>query len=863
MSSGKQLSFAFGEVSPSLRYRSDATFYSQGLARLVNNNIRKSGGSSNRAGTIKFITPSNQTSIPTTKTDQGVRLFFFTGSDDIKYIVEVAYQVEASDGSGFRFIPVKIISSFGTIYTIVQPYATDPGGLAIPLDLKSANLISNQDFMILTFNTGMMFTITYYPDEVDPNLKFIGGSNISAIPRVGTPAALTNLTWVGNTPTNLPVCYLVTQELTDGSENMWQEGCSLNGHPHSQLSSSFDIDARILDGVKQYNVYRSAGTVAAGTSNIRGSHYALVGRVAPSATAVMFRDYVVSPDITVQPPIQQDLYPILGYVRRVVFYKERAIIVYAKYKYSGSTSYAFNEGQIGASKLGSSSMFGRPLTPNLIDAFTFTIPSDKISRITNVLAMNRLVVFTEYHTFSMRGGDNGVLTSQDVNPDIIYHEGCTSDVTPVSSGNRGFFINSDKSKLLMIKFERDDSASVIDISTLSDHLFEAKNIRHMVVINAIDNQLWILKTDGKLVSVTISEEGGVLGYSNHETDGFIEDITLFKADNKIYSSDSNTHQSPTLMLSVIREGQRYYESMAVRNDIDVERFLYADSSTVFGNAFFQDPLVNTNMIINIQNDGVGGDYLGMSELTLIDMTDIAGPYSGGFTVDWVGRVYDFFYDRLNSETNVIERLKARLYVDSFVDAGTLTAHCEEDLPEELQDIQAQDLTIEEKIAKQIMFLQAFNQVTGLEHLAGKNVSVFADGEVVASPNNPKYSTLTVDTNGELTLPTYYNYGYIGLPYTSELETLDLEASDARTFTDSGKLINAVGVGMHRTYGGFIGQSGIEGVVNMEDVALVDKSGYLKVAFPSSWEQTGRVLIKQVDPLPMSILSVYPKGVAGD
>ena len=55
MASGKQLSFAFGEVSPSLRFRVDASFYSQALSKLSNAYVRKSGGVSNRSGHKAFF----------------------------------------------------------------------------------------------------------------------------------------------------------------------------------------------------------------------------------------------------------------------------------------------------------------------------------------------------------------------------------------------------------------------------------------------------------------------------------------------------------------------------------------------------------------------------------------------------------------------------------------------------------------------------------------------------------------------------------------------------------------------------------------------------------------------------------------
>lgn len=875
MSSGKQLSFAFGEVSPSLRYRSDAQFYSQALSKLRNAIVRKSGGVSNRPGMRNWIKPEYQENVPTnSKSKVGARIFTFLGSDGNHFLIEVQRYVEGTPSDWVfpddgPFTPtnfIRVISEDGTETTpfisIVYTEATDE----VELNLAGAECTQVADKCFITFNDGKLLVFYYYPQAAAP-LNFQLGVSFDPPGQIGTPAALTNLSYIGNSPSGIPVCYLVTQEQTDGAEVVWQEGCSINGHPHAELSSSFDLDATAENGVKQYNVYRSDGYSAGGTSDIRGSSYSLVGRVAPEGSGVrMFRDFLVVPELSIQPPTNNDLYPIVDAtislldcnIRRMVFYKERALLIYKKFAYTGAEENTFIEGQIGASKLGSIRMFGRPLTPNLIDAFSFTIPADKLSKITNVLVMNRLILFTKDYTFIIRGGQAGVLTYQEVNPELIYSEGCTPDVAPVSAGTRGFFINYDKSKLLTVKFDLDDSVSVVDVSQLSDHLFEAKDIRKLAVTNSGETVVWILKKDGTMLSFSIADDGSIAGYGTHDTDGFIEDITVGLLPNDPRETDTEEYNVQTIYLSVIREGERFYERMAVRNDINQDRFMYADGGHFFGKKEFEDETDYTGMFINIQNDGVGGSYEAGEDLTLIAMGDEE------FTSDWVGRVYDFFYPLYNDETEEYEDAKIRLTITAFVDAGTLTATAEDDLPEYLQDAAAQtELTLEEQRAIQVRFLRAYNQLTGLTNLAGKDVSVFADGIVISSPNNSNYDTLTVDTNGVLDLPTYYNYGFVGLPYTSEIETLDLESSDARTFTDTGKNIGSVGIGMRRTSGGFVGQTGTEDILNMEEIPALDKSGYLKVIFPSTWEQTGRVLIKQIDPLPMSILSVYPKGVAGD
>ena len=41
MPSGKQLSFAYGEVSPALRFKADAVSYPEGLFQLTNGYVKK------------------------------------------------------------------------------------------------------------------------------------------------------------------------------------------------------------------------------------------------------------------------------------------------------------------------------------------------------------------------------------------------------------------------------------------------------------------------------------------------------------------------------------------------------------------------------------------------------------------------------------------------------------------------------------------------------------------------------------------------------------------------------------------------------------------------------------------------------
>jgi hypothetical protein len=214
----------------------------------------------------------------------------------------------------------------------------------------------------------------------------------------------------------------------------------------------------------------------------------------------------------------------------------------------------------------------------------------------------------------------------------------------------------------------------------------------------------------------------------------------------------------------------------------------------------------------------------------------------------------------------------------------------EDVPTTLQNTDAQSITTFEKKQKKTRWLPAFNKITGDDALLGpwiasnsgaNPVSVVADGIVLSSPNNPNKSSLYItEVMGVKTLELgdYYSWGYVGVPYTSEFETLDIEHSDQKTLSEDKKLINAVGVGFNQTRGGFFGLptkeypknsnpiEQMEEIIYREDSSFNEEtgylSGYLEVKFPTAYTKSGRVNIKHVDPTPISILSVYPKGISG-
>jgi hypothetical protein len=158
----------------------------------------------------------------------------------------------------------------------------------------------------------------------------------------------------------------------------------------------------------------------------------------------------------------------------------------------------------------------------------------------------------------------------------------------------------------------------------------------------------------------------------------------------------------------------------------------------------------------------------------------------------------------------------------------------------------------------------------LPHLIGEEIGAVVDGALVASPNNDAYATITVDATGLATMPDpIVTDVTVGLPYTTDIQTLDIDAVST-TVKERGLNIGGVIAWIEETgsfYAGPIVPTG-DTLTGLERYTPQNSEGYdvtgpvtgvAEVTLQSTYNNSGRVLIRQVDPVPLTILSIAPTG----
>lgn len=148
-------------------------------------------------------------------------------------------------------------------------------------------------------------------------------------------------------------------------------------------------------------------------------------------------------------------------------------------------------------------------------------------------------------------------------------------------------------------------------------------------------------------------------------------------------------------------------------------------------------------------------------------------------------------------------------------------------------------------------------ITGLGHLEGKEVAVFADGAV-----QPRRTV----TAGQITLQTPAALVHVGLPYRARIKTVRYEGGNNQG-TAQGKIKRVHRVGIR-----FLNTLGVKFGPNPEKLEVISFrqgnnpmnqspplfTGDQVVLFPGDYDKNGQINIISDDPTPVTILAIMPE-----
>jgi len=559
----------------------------------------------------------------------------------------------------------------------------------------------------------------------------------------------------------------------------------------------------------EYNIYKKINGV-----------YGFIG----IASGLSFSDIGTNPDVTDTPPAyltgDGTAFNVSGnYVSNTCAYQQRRLLF-------NTTNYP---NRIWGSKIGYPKNFTRKIPADASDAFDFTLSgAGYINEIRHAVDLGTLVILTASGEWVAQGDSNGAITPTN-GPNWRQHSYYgSSKITPIVMGGNMLYVQTQGSVVRDFGFDYQvDGYRGNDLTVFSAHLFKNKTITSWAYQQVPHSTVWMIRSDGVLIGLTYLREHDILGWHRHDTDGIYEQICSVPEGNEtvIYTVVKRTINGET---------RRYIERMTNREQAETIDLVLMDCAKTYDGR-------NTGATTMTLSGGTL--WTDEETLTLTSSTSY-------FTSADVGSSI-----HIEDADDII-----RFEITGYTSASVVTGRAHKTVPVDMRGVAITN------------WAKAIKVMTSLWHLEGKDVSVFADSMVVSSPNNPAYDKVTV-TNGKITLASAYAVIHVGLPYTSDLQTLNTDFAQAETMANKKINTSAVAVHVNDTRGIFAGTEEPTGTDMLEGLTEVKPrssepyesaaslmSGVKEINIGANWDSNGSVFIRQVDPLPATIAAVYPSGL---
>lgn len=532
-----------------------------------------------------------------------------------------------------------------------------------------------------------------------------------------------------------------------------------------------------------------------------------------TAVGTSFDDPGIVPDTSSSPPIFRNPFDSAGnYPSDVTYYQQRHL--FANTNNDPETVFTSRTADYNNFSIRS------PLQAD--DAVTWAIAGKKVNQVRNMIELDRLMVMTTGGEHLIEGDADGILRPGSINPKQQGHNG-SALLPPIAISNVIIYLQARASIVRDLRIEKDKGYTGSDLTVFANHLFEKYTIVDWDYAQNPNSILWVVRNDGVLLGLTYLPEHEVWGWHHHDTDGFFERVRVVPEGNQ---------DVPYFVVRRTINGvtKRYIERLHSRTITDIRT-----------NAFFVDSGLtydgrNTNTSHTMTLSG-GVTWAYTEDLTLTS----SAVY---FQAADVGN--DVILKLVDAEGTITDRLTCR--ITAFTSTTVVTVQANKDVPVGYQNVALSDWGL------------ALDEFINLDHLEAKTVSALSDGNVERD--------LTV-TSGIVTLQKPGEVVHIGLPIQSDIETLDIDTPEGEPLAGKRKLVNALTLQVESSRGIWAGPNAddLREFAQREFEDWGDPTelltGKLHIAIQGEWNDSGRIFIRQDDPLPLTVLSIVPEGAISD
>lgn len=818
-----QPSFAGGEIGPSLYGRIDMSKYQVALRKCDNFIVRQYGGVENRPGT-RFIGEAKYA-------DRKCRLIPFQFSTIQTYALEFGhnYMRVIKDGA-------YVLNSSNAIYELAMPYADS--------DLFRIKFTQSADVLTLVHTAYPPKELRRYAHDnwqiVDVETKNgpFDDININEAIKVYASASTGTIT-------------LTASSAIFGAEQVgklfYLEQPAVDSVPVWETNKATTVnDVRRADS----NYYRANTAGKTGTlrpSHTEGMSWDGWGGTGSSDTGIQWeylhsgfgivRITAVASDgmtatATVISYIPSQVVgsangsykwarfawnSVNGYPGTVVYYQQRLY-------FAASSAYPQT---IWASRTGDYKDFGKSNPLQDDDRIIYTYAGRQVNEIRHLIDVGNLIALTSGGEYTISGDQNKVLTPASFSFSSQGNSG-SSNVPPIAVANIALFIQEKGSAVRDLAYSFDvDGYQGTDLTILANHLFQKRSIIDWSFCIVPYSSAFCIRDDGKLLVMTYLREQQVFAWAPQSSTGRYESTCSISegSEDAVYFVVNRT---------VNGQVKRYIERLSSRLFTNEEDAFFVDCGLSY------DGRNTSSRTMSISGGNGDWDYR-------VDYTITA---SGGayFTGADVGSQLQFPYTGTDPVSGEPVAMELRCDILSVTNSNTVVIRANRNVPPVLRNA----ATTNWQMARQ--------KFSGLSHLEGQTVNILADANV--EPQK-------IVTGGAVTLESPGAVVHIGLPIAAEFETLDININGQETLLDKKQVIPTVTLVVNASRGIWASTPGgawyeyPQREFEFYDDPVDDATGKVEVKLDSNWDKNGRVKIRQLDPLPLSVLAVLPRMTVGN
>ena len=460
-------------------------------------------------------------------------------------------------------------------------------------------------------------------------------------------------------------------------------------------------------------------------------------------------------------------------------------------------------------------------------------------------ATRTLIIGTAGGEFTVSGGGtDSAITPTNILIKKQSNHG-SANVDAISVGNATLFLQRAKRKIRELAYNFDvDGYIAPDMTILAEHISEG-GLTQIAYQQEPNQIVYATRNDGELVALTYQREQQVTAWHRHIFGGRFGNATITVTDfaniadgTRIVLTKADGTTTTFTSATSATSGKFHTTSSNNQTATNLKTLIDADSDFT--------ATVSSNVVTITETSPLSTGFLTIKSLD--DNVRLAKTNEGKAVCESVAVIPT---DDTEYEVYVIVKRTINGATRRFVEVLNVF------------DFDQTDNTSFNFLDSQLSYSgSAASTISGLDHLEGQTVSILADG--ASHPDK------TV-TSGSVTLDRSALNVKVGLAYRSLLQTMRLNAgSQNGTSQGKTKRIYDITVRMFETIGVEVGPNlnDMERIPFRSSADLMDEgippfTGDKEVEFRGNYETDGFIFVRQTQPLPFTILSLYPRLTTND